>query len=335
VRAVVIEKPGKVSVEEVPDPVPGPEELVVAVKACGICGTDLHIFDGEFAPARYPLIPGHEFAGDVVSAGERAPAKLVGCSVTVDPSVFCGRCRPCREGRGNLCKDWNALGDTMPGACAELVAVPYWNACTLPAGFNMSLAALVEPLSCAVHGYDVLRPKLGDRFLIYGAGTMGLLLVALAPRAGAVSVSVVEPNPRRRELALAMGATEAVGSSSELASKRGYEVVMDATGVVGAVEDALGHLGRGGKFLQFGVTAQDALASFSPFRLYNDEQSFLGSMAVLHSFDRAAEIAAKADLGLERLVTDYFPLSAYAEALEHVRRGNGVKSQVLPGGGPA
>jgi 2-desacetyl-2-hydroxyethyl bacteriochlorophyllide A dehydrogenase len=335
VQAVVIEKPGDMSLKEVPDPVPGPEELVVAVKACGICGTDLHIFDGEFGPARYPLIPGHEFAGEVVSAGEWAPGGLVGRTVAVDPSVFCGRCRPCREGRGNLCDHWNALGDTMPGACAELVAVPYWNARPLPAGFDMSLAALVEPLSCAVHGYDILRPKLGDRFCIYGAGTMGLLLVALGPHVGAVSVSVVEPNPRRRELALAMGASEAVGTSAELGEQGGYDVVIDATGVVGAVEDALGHVSRGGKFLQFGVTAEDAVARFSPFRLYNDEQTFSGSMAVLHSFDRAADIAVRLPLELERLVTDRFPLSSYAEALEHVRRGEGLKTQVLPGGGPA
>ncbi len=334
-QAVVIEKPGELSVKEVPDPVPGPEELVVAVKACGICGTDLHIFDGEFGPARYPLIPGHEFAGEVVSAGERAPQDLVGRPVSVDPSVFCGRCRPCREGRGNLCDNWNALGDTMPGACAELVAVPYWNARVLPAGFDMSLGALVEPLSCAVHGYDVLRPKLGDRFLVYGAGTMGLLLVALAPHAGAVSVSVVEPNRSRRELALEMGASEAVGTSAELGAERGYEVVIDATGAVGAVEDALGRVGRGGKFLQFGVTAEGAVARFSPFRLYNDEQAYLGSMAVLHSFDRAADIAERLPLGLERLVTDRYPLSRYAEALEHVRRGEGLKTQVLPGGEPA
>lgn len=334
-QAVVIEKPGEVQVKEVPSPVPGPEELVVAVKACGICGTDLHIFDGEFGPARYPLIPGHEFAGEVVSAGESAPAELVGRPVAVDPSVFCGRCRPCREGRGNLCENWNALGDTMAGACAELVAVPYWNARPLPAGFDMSLAALVEPLSCAVHGYDILRPKLGDRFLVYGAGTMGLLLVALAPHAGAVSVSVVEPNARRRELALEMGATEAVRASSELERERGYDVVIDATGVVAAVEDALGQVARGGKFLQFGVTAQDAVARFSPFRLYNDEQSFLGSMAVLHSFDRAADIVARLPLGLERLVTDRFPLASYSEALEHVRAGQGLKTQVLPGAGTA
>jgi len=334
-QAVVIEKPGEVVVREVPDPAPGPEEVVVAVKACGICGTDIHIFDGEFGPARYPLIPGHEFAGEVVSAGERAPADLMGRSVTVDPSVFCGRCRPCREGRGNLCENWNAIGDTMAGACAELVAVPYWNARPLPTGFDMSLAALVEPLSCAVHGYDVLAPKLGDRFLIYGAGTMGLLLLALAPHAGALSVSVVDPNPSRRELALAMGATEAVSTSAELGSEGGYEVVIDATGVVGAVEDALRHVGRGGKFLQFGVTAQDAVARFSPFRLYNDEQRFQGSMAVLASFDRAADIAVNLDLGLGRLVTDRFSLSSYPEALEHVRRGKGLKSQVVPAAGGA
>ncbi len=330
-QAVVIDKPGDVSVGEVADPVPGPDEVVVAVRACGICGTDLHVVDGEFSLAHYPLVPGHEFAGEVVAVGRRVTAIPVGAMVTADPNRYCGRCRPCREGHGNLCENFTALGVTVAGAAADFVAVPSWLARPLPADFDMSVAALVEPLSCAVHGYDLVRPKLGDRFLIYGAGTMGLLLLTLASRAGAISVTVVEPHLERRELARGFGADYVFARGEELEGER-FEVVIDATGVLGAIEDALHHLRRGGTYQQFGVAPAEARASFSPYRLYNDELSFLGSMAVLHSFDRACDLAVNLDLGLERLLGEPLPLSSYADALERVRRGQGVKVQVAPEG---
>ena len=330
-QAVVIDAPGDLSVGEFPDPSPGADEVVVAVRACGICGTDLHLMDGEFSLARYPLVPGHEFSGEVVAVGANVTGITVGAQVTADPNDYCGHCRPCREGHGNLCEAFRALGITTPGACAEFVAVPAWNVCRLPEGFDMGVAALVEPLSCAVHGYDLLRPKLGDRFLIYGAGTMGLLLTSLAGRAGAIAVTVVEPNAARRQLSLAMGASAAVGSSDEIDGDPRFDVVIDATGAVAAIEDALGHVRRGGRYLQFGVAAAEATATFSPYRLYNDELSFVGSMAVLHSFERACDIATNLDLGLDRLVSSTLPLGSYAQALQRLRQGQGLKTQVAPG----
>ena len=329
-QAVVIDKPGDVSVGEVPDPTPGPQDVVVAVRASGICGTDVHIVDGEFSLATYPLVPGHEFAGEVVAVGTAVPGLAVGTPVTADPNQYCGRCRPCREGHGNLCQNFNAVGITLSGASAEYVSVPHWLVRPLPDGFAMSVAALVEPLSCAVHGFDLLPSKLGDRFLVYGAGTMGLILVALAGRAGAISVTVVEPHADRRALARDFGADVAVASSEELGEER-FEVVIDASGVVAAIEDAVAHVERGGTYQQFGVAPAEAKARFSPYRLYNDEVCFVGSMAVLHSFDRACDLAVRLDLGLERLVSHVLPLSAYAQALELIRRGQGLKVQVAPG----
>ncbi|MDA8300902.1 MAG: zinc-dependent alcohol dehydrogenase family protein [Actinomycetota bacterium] len=328
-RAVVIDKPGDIDVGDVPDPAPGPGDVVVAVHACGICGTDLHVVDGEFSLAKYPVVPGHEFAGEVVEVGKHVKGVGVGAMVTADPNQPCGRCRPCREGHENLCEEFRAMGITIPGACAEYVAVPYWLARPLPQGFDMSVGALVEPLSCVVHGYDLIRTRLGDHFLIYGAGTMGLMLVALAQRVGAVSVTVVEPHHQRRQLARSFGASTVVASSVELGDER-FNIVIDASGVVPVVEDALGHVQRGGTYLQFGVAPADAKAQFSPYRLYNDETSYVGSMAVLHSFDRARDLAVELDLGLSRLVTDTLPLGSYAKALEQVRAGSGLKVQVAP-----
>ncbi|MCU1492805.1 MAG: alcohol dehydrogenase [Acidimicrobiaceae bacterium] len=331
-QAVVIESPGDVGVAEVKDPTPGPDEIVVAVRACGICGTDLHLADGDFTAARYPLVPGHEFAGEVVAVGGDVTSVATGALVAVDPSLYCGHCRQCRSGHGNLCENWNAIGVSVAGAAAEYVAVPEWNAHVLPAGFDMSLAALIEPLSCAVHGYDLVHTKLGDRFLIYGAGTMGVMLLLLASRSGAIAVTVVEPNAARRARASEFGATVVVSSGDELDPPMGYDVVMDATGVIAAIEDGIKRVRRGGTFLQFGVAAAQATASVSPYRIYNDEITLVGAMAVLESYDRACDLTTEIDLGLARLVSDRLPLQDYVGALERARRSEGYKIQLSPGG---
>ena len=148
-RAVVWDKPGQVRVTEMPDPAPRHGELVVQVGVCGICGTDVHIADGEFPPTPYPIIPGHEFSGRVVAVGGGAPGGWRdGERVAVDPSLFCGYCAACRAGRGNLCANWNAIGDTVDGAFAEYVSVPAANAYRIPDSVDDSQGALIEPLSC-------------------------------------------------------------------------------------------------------------------------------------------------------------------------------------------
>lgn len=327
-RAAVISA-DKVTVENVPDPTPGPREVVVAVAGCGICGTDLHIADGEFAPT-LPVTPGHEFAGEVVARGRDVTEIELGQQVAVDPSLHCGECYFCRRGRGNLCERWAAIGVSTMGGAAEYAVAPVANCVVLPPGVSPADAALIEPLSCAVRGFDVLAPALGDHYLIYGAGTMGLMMMELAKRAGAASVSMVDLNPARLETAKELGCTHTVTSADELEQRRGWDVVIDCTGVVAAIEDGLGRVIRGGTFQQFGVANEDAVARFSPFRVYNQEIRIVGSMAVLHSFERAAELFADGVLRPEIMISDRKPLEEYPAALEQFRAGVGRKIQVCP-----
>jgi 2-desacetyl-2-hydroxyethyl bacteriochlorophyllide A dehydrogenase len=331
-KAAVIDV-GRVSVESLPDPAPGPREVVVKVAACGICGTDLHIADGEFAPT-LPVTPGHEFAGEVVAVGTAVDPAVdgvrVGDQVAVDPSLHCGECYFCHRGRGNLCERWAAIGVTATGGAAEFAAAPVANCVVLPDHVRPVDAALIEPLSCAVHGFDVLAPSLGDHYLIYGAGTMGLMMMELAKRAGAASVSMVDLNPARLETASELGCTAAVGSADELERPRGWDVVIDCTGVVAAIEDGLRRVIRGGTFQQFGVADEQAQARFSPFTVYNQEIRIVGSMAVLHSFGRAAQLFAEGVLRPEVMISDRKPLDDYPAALEQFRAGVGRKIQVCP-----
>jgi len=330
VRAVVVEQPGKVGVQRVADPTPGPREVVVRVDACGVCGTDVHLLDGESPLARYPLVPGHEFCGEVVAAGGDVERPRVGDFVAVDPNLPCGKCRLCQAGRDNLGLNYEAIGVTRAGACAELVAAPAANAFLLPADLPRSWGTLVEPLSCAVHGFDRLHAKLADRYLIYGAGTMGLLMAQLAHRAGAASVDVVDLRESRLPVAKRLGADRTATAADELDQSQGWDVVIDATGVVRAIEDGLQRVARGGTFLMFGVTPAEATATFSPFRVYNEEVTVVGSMAVLHSFARARDLLVGGTIDAAAMLTHSMPLDSYEAAMATFRSGAGLKIQVTP-----
>lgn len=296
-----------------------------------MCGTDVHIAEGEFPPTPYPIVPGHEFAGQVVAVGPDVQDLDVGAHVAVDPSLFCGHCDYCRVQRGNLCSNWGAIGDTVDGAFAQLVRAPARNAYELPEGTSLQVGALVEPLACAVHGVRRMQVEPGDSVLVTGAGTMGLLLVQLLLRDGAARVAVVDRNERRLEVARSLGATAtetSVAAASELDG--GFDAVVDATGVPQVVQEGLDAVRRGGKMMIFGVTPEDARVSVSPFRFYNDEITLVGSMAVLFTFQPAIELLRAGAIALEPLLTHTFPLNEFGEALDTMRRGEGVKVQVLP-----
>jgi 2-desacetyl-2-hydroxyethyl bacteriochlorophyllide A dehydrogenase len=332
VKAVVIEEPNEVSVRQIDDPTPGPSDALIRVEACGICGTDIHVLRGEFAPTRYPIVPGHEFCGEVVAVGGNVLNVKVGDFVAVDPSLYCGRCRQCRAGRFNLCENWNGIGvGSANGACAELVAVPSANAFSLPRDVPRNWGTLVEPLSCAVHGLDQVDPKPADSYLIYGAGTMGLLLGQLVKHSGASNLDMVDTNPGRHPLAKRLAADRVAVSADELDRPQGWDVVIDATGAVPAIEDGLRRVGRGGTFLMFGVAKADASAKFSPFRVYNDEIRIIGSMAVLHSFERALALFAKGVIDSDAMITHRFALDQYTTAIDTFLQGTGLKVQVTPG----
>ncbi|MDX6208861.1 MAG: hypothetical protein QOE24_1252 [Frankiales bacterium] len=328
-RAVVIKAPHEVEVMTVEDPSPGRREVVVHVAACGICGTDLHILEGEFAPA-LPIIPGHEFAGTVVAVGAGVTELTVGARVAVDPSLYCHECHYCRLGKDNLCERWNAIGVSVPGAAADYAVAPVANCVVLPEHVRLEDAALIEPLSCAVRGYDVLKSNLGAHVLIYGSGTMGLMMLELAKKTGAASVDIVDINEERLTTARTLGCSQAVTSADQLEAPRGWELVVDATGVAAAIEDGLGRVAPGGTFLQFGVSSYATRVRISPYRIYNKEITITGSMAVLHSYERAADLFAGGILDPDLFISDRLPLADYATALDHFRRGIGRKIQVLP-----
>jgi len=338
-RAVIIDAPARIRVGNVPEPTPRSDELLIRVEACGICGTDLHIIDGESPLARYPLVPGHEFAGEVVALGRDVAQNIgmditVGSRVAIDPNVYCGYCDSCRTGHENLCLHYSALGVTMNGGIAQYVAVPMRTAYVLPSTVSWREGALIEPASCAVHAMHILNPRSGDTFLIVGAGTMGLLLLQLARHGGASRVAMVDVNTQRLARAEQLGATRTYSDIQQALTDEplGFNCVIDATGVPVVIENAFMAVKRGGKFMIFGVASHEARISLSPFRIYNDEITIIGSMAVLFSFQAAIDLISSGVIDTQAMLTAALPLQDFSSALDMVRRGQGVKTQILPNG---
>lgn len=329
-RALVAQAPGVLGVESVPDPTPGADDLVVEVLGCGLCGTDLHLFDGELPYDSYPVVPGHEFYGRVVAAGSAVATSRVGSLVAADPNLPCRVCSECRRGRSNLCTNYAALGITLDGGMADYVRVPAVLAYTLPESMSPAAAQIVEPLSCAIHGFDLLPRTPGDRYLVYGAGTMGLLMGQLAMDYSADQVCIVDPNPARRALATQMG-LNAAAHADEFDAGHGWETVIDCSGSTAAITDGLQRVRRGGFFQCFGVADSDAVVEVRPFDIYRDEITIVGSMAVLNSFGRAIEIAHGWDERIAPLVTHHFDLADAATAVQTFRSGIGTKIVVRPG----
>lgn len=330
-KAVVVHEPHKVSVENVPNPEPGPKDVLIRVANCGICGTDIHIIDGEFPPTQYPIIIGHEFGGTVEAVGADVIGFKPGDRVGVDPTLNCGECYFCQRGQGNLCERWNAVGvGHYPGGFAEFVAVPERCVYPIPESLSFEGAALIEPVSCVVHGFHMLQSRVGDSYLIYGAGPMGLQNAQLARYNGARVVAIVDINPGRLEIARSFG-FDVLGTSLEEVlpvAPRGFDNVIEATGKTKVAERAIDAVIRRGKLLLFGVCPPGETAAYDAFKIYNEEISIMGTMAVLNSYGPAIDIVAGGAIDVAKMVTHTFPIEQFADAIDLVRSGGGLKVQI-------
>jgi 2-desacetyl-2-hydroxyethyl bacteriochlorophyllide A dehydrogenase len=333
-RAVVFTQQGGLALEEREVPEPGPKEVLIETAAVGICGTDTHVLDGEFEGTVFPLVPGHEASGTIVALGEAVNDGVfdfrVGDRVAVNPSTTCGECELCLNGRQNLCPRWNGLGVVASdGAAQQFFTAPSRNVVRLRPDTDVHQAALIEPLACAIRGWDVLPRRMGDHVLVYGAGTMGLLMAQLAPRAGAASVTIVDLNEDRLQTAKECG-IELRYTSADHADREKWDVVIDCTGAIPAIEDALTRVKPAGYFQDFGVAPAHRTAQFSPFRVYRDEISIVGTMAVHNSFGRAVELFEAGAINARAMISNSFTLDDYAEALDMFRAGRGRKLQIRP-----
>jgi 2-desacetyl-2-hydroxyethyl bacteriochlorophyllide A dehydrogenase len=328
-QAAIITGPRCLEITEVPDPTPGPSEVVIEVAASGICGTDVEIFEGEYR-ASLPVIPGHEFSGTVVAVGRDARGLRVGDRVAADPNLPCLRCRYCQDGRVNLCDNYAAFGVTMHGAAAQYVSVPEHLCVVLPDSLHLEHAALIEPLSCALHAWDLVGPQAGKSAAIYGSGTMGLMMLQLATAFGVTAVDMIDVNPLKLEAARDLGAGSTVTDAAAAAPDGGWDLVIDATGAASAITDGLGRVAKGGTFLQFGVAGHDVNVQINPYLIYEHELRIIGAVCPLNSFARSADLLSNGTVDPRPLISDKFAVADFADALKEFSSGRTRKVIVVP-----
>ncbi len=319
-RAGKIEAPGRVSFGSVEMPSVGADDVLIQVRAAGICGTDIHILKGEYE-AQYPLIPGHEFSGIVADVGDRVTRYKTGDRVTADPNIPCNRCPACQRNEPNQCDDLAAVGVTRNGAFAEFVAVPEGN--VFPIGeMSFAAAALAEPLACVAWGLERLHIRPGASVLIFGAGPMGCLLAQSLRYSGASKVVVLDVVPHRLALVADLGATETLlageNQSAELKAiePRGFDLVVDATGIPQVLEDAFQYVRPRGTLWVFGVTPRDARISFMPYEVFRRDLTILGSFAVNRTFQASIAMIESGIVKVEPLISHVIPLEDFAKGFE-------------------
>jgi len=300
-RAIVINKPFEAYIKDVDDPKPGVGEVLVSVKACGVCGTDIHIFRGEESRVSYPIVPGHEFSGVVVDVGSDVGYDVsVGDSVVVDPNVFCGECYYCRRGYSNYCERWEGIGVTRDGGMAEKVVVPAKAVYRIPKDIPFDVAALAEPISCILHGIDLASPYNVHSIAIFGAGPIGLIFLILLKRFTSAKIAVFEVASHRIDMAKVIGADivenplniDIAKIANEVSNGRGFDMVIDASGNIDAISRILklDFIAPTGKILLFGVAPPNKKVEIEPHQIYRKEVKIIGSYVNPYTMYRAIDV---------------------------------------------
>jgi (R,R)-butanediol dehydrogenase/meso-butanediol dehydrogenase/diacetyl reductase len=326
-KAAIWHARNDIRVEEAPDPrAPGPEEIIIKVAACGICGTDLeeyragplfipvdapHPLSGRMAP----LIMGHEFAGEVVEVGRAVRGLRPGDRVAPDTLLFCGQCYWCQRHQVSLCDQLAALGLSGDGGLAQFCVAPARMCIRLPNGLAYDHAAMAEPLAVAVRAVRKGRVMLGESVAVFGGGTIGLLCLQVARQAGARAVYVVEPHAGRRALAEQLGATGTldpiaapVAEELQRLTTVGPDVVIEASGAAAAGPTAIDAARKGGRVVMVGLPV--AAASYNFFGLVATEKEVIGSLSHVYDEDYAAAVRllGEGTITVEPLITDRIPL---------------------------
>jgi D-arabinitol dehydrogenase (NADP+) len=327
VKAVVYSAAEKYTISEVPDPVAAEGQVVIRSTLAGMCGTDLHIHAGGFF-TEYPLTPGHEITGEVLSWGPGVEGFHEGQFVVVDNASACGSCPQCGRSEPLFCHHFHSLGVNAAGGFAEQVLTRA-DKCFAADDLPRDLAVLAEPLACAVHGMDVLQLRPGADVAMIGSGTTGLLLAQLLIHGGASRLTVAGPSEFKLQLAKSFGVdrvvqvsrSDAEGTAATLSamSPGGYDVVIDATGASSVVQHLPQLTKDNGTVLVYGMCDEEDRVAWSPYEIFRRQLTVKGSFAQVNCFDRSLGMLRSGRIRGDGLITHRFRLDQYGDALEAVR----------------
>lgn len=300
-------------------------EVLIKVAACGVCGTDVHIYHGGKGSATVvpPVVLGHEFSGVVTEVGEGVDSLRSGDRVAVDPNIYCGHCHFCQIGKKQLCTNLQALGVTRDGGFADYCYVPQEQCFRLSDEIPLWWGALAEPLACCMHGVDRVGICPGDTVCVIGGGAIGLLMVQLARLKGASKVILSEPIALRRQIGLQVGADAAIDPVTEPLSQRlrellgsdGADIVIECVGNPAASAQAFEAADRGAAVLLFGVPKPESTYTLHLEDVYQKELRVVGSMINPDTHGHAVALLNSGRLQIDPLVTHIYPIEQMQEAI--------------------
>lgn len=316
------------------------DEVLIQVGACGICGTDIHFFKGEWK-VNTPLVLGHEFSGIVVQTGSRVTTVRSGDRVVAEPNIVCGKCKYCRMSERNFfCENLQAIGVTVDGAFAEYVKAPERNVYRIPSWITLEEAALIEPLACIIRGLDNVKIPVASSVAVVGTGPIGLLMIQMVKHYGAAKIIALDVVEERLRLAEELGATRVINPGKEDPEKAvfeetggiGADVSIECVGSSSAIDEAFKIARRGGRLLIFGVAPEHDVWQVKPFEIYDKELSIFASYRSPYAFQRAVNIASSGRLKLKPIISHIHRLDETAEVFNGLanRRKQAIKVLIKP-----
>lgn len=325
-------------VEEVPVRELKENEVLIQVKYCGVCGTDMHIFNGDGGcfEVNPPLIPGHEFSGIVAKTGSAVTSVKEGDRVSGDPNDMCGECYFCKNAMQHFCENCVGVGTTVDGGFAEYVIMREKQVYKFSDSLSFIEAAMAEPISCCLHGIDLCHIKSGSTVLIMGGGPIGMIMLQLAKSAGAAKVIMSEPVEEKRVLAQKLGATKTINPLEEdveavLADYcKNVDAVVECVGNIHTQADAVRFAGKGATIMYFGLAAPEEAFPLKPDDVFKKELTITSSFINPYTFERAINVLESGMIELESLITNIVPLDDIAEVFTNpeYRRGGKVMIKI-------
>jgi 2-desacetyl-2-hydroxyethyl bacteriochlorophyllide A dehydrogenase len=330
-RALVVDAPGRIALVERPELVPAADEVVIRPAACGLCGTDLELLRGLVDPAfvRYPLTLGHEWSGVVERVGERVERIAPGDRVVAECIVPCGHCPRCRAGATNTCETYDELGFTREGGASDQVVVPARLVHRLEPSVSLVDAALTEPTSVVMRGYEKATPAPGERVLVIGDGTIALLAAHLATLWSPAEIVMRGLRPVQAELALTAGATSFTVEDDDSLTGA-FDLVVEAAGAPRAMTRAIESARRGGRVLLLGLPPTGQMLELPADLLVNNDLTVSASFGYTSAaWARVVALLNAGGIAPGRIVTHRIPLARFAEAFAALEGGEGARGKVL------
>lgn len=332
-KAVVVEAPHEVAYREVAAPAVGADDVLVESREAGLCRTDIEMMTGVFTDprwVRFPVIPGHEWAGTVIEVGANVESVRVGDRVVCEGFIVCNRCRPCRRGETQWCERIEALGFTRPGGYAQLVAVPERVVHRLPEHVSFDAGVLVEPASVVLRGLEKARPEPGQTVAVVGVGTLGAVAIALLRLQSPSRIVAYGVREEELELAQRLGATEVVLSGDGIPTEAELDLVVETAGVPAAVELATQLCRPGGRALLLGIAGETHTLTLPSDLLVGKDMTLIGSIAYpAATWSRVVGLLAEGVLDLDRIVTHRFPMSDFDEAVRLMDDRRGIVAKIV------